>query len=92
MRKQRPRLGLPCSRVLPATLVAGLVFLLLIPALPAQVITGQLTGKITDTSGTVVPGVQVTVKQTDTGVTRTVESNSERCYTATLLPPGVTRS
>ena len=83
------RLGLPCSRLLAATLVAALVAFLLFPVLPAQVITGQLTGRITDTSGAVVPGVQVTVKQTNTGVTRTVETNNEGYYTATLLPPGV---
>ncbi len=81
------RLTLPCSRMPPATLVAALVALLLIPVLPAQVITGQLTGRITDTSGAVVPGVQVTVKQTNTGVTRTAETNNEEYYTAALLPP-----
>lgn len=72
MLKHVRTLGLPCFRLLQATLVAALVALLLIPVLPAQVITGQLTGRITDTSGAVVPGVQVTVKQTSTAVTRTV--------------------
>lgn len=87
MRKVSGGFGLP-RRLLPATLVATLVALLLIPVLPAQVITGQLTGRITDTSGAVVPGVQVTIKQTNTGVTRTAETNNEGYYTATLLPPG----
>jgi hypothetical protein len=73
--------------VLPATLVA-IVALSLVPVLPSQVITGQLTGRITDSSGAVVPGVQVTVKQTNTGITRTAETNDEGYYTATLLPPG----
>jgi hypothetical protein len=73
--------------VLPATLVA-IVALSLVPVLPSQVITGQLTGRITDSSGAVVPGVQVTVKQTNTGISRTAETNDEGYYTATLLPPG----
>lgn len=66
-----------------------LVALVLIPVLYAQVITGQLTGRITDTSGAVVPGVKVTVKQTHTGITRTAETNNGGYYTATLLPPGI---
>lgn len=66
-----------------------LVALVLIPVLYAQVITGQLTGRITDTSGAVVSGVKVTVKQTHTGITRTAETNNGGYYTATLLPPGI---
>lgn len=88
MRQDLRKFGLPCSRMPSAMLVAALVALLLIPVVHAQVITGQLTGRITDTSGAVVPGVQVTVKQTNTGVTRTEETNNEGYYTATLLPPG----
>lgn len=74
--------------LLPGTLLAVFAALFLIPVLAAQVITGQLTGRVTDPSGAVVPGVQVTVKQTETGVTRTAETNNEGYYTATLLPPG----
>ena len=88
MRRDLRRCGLRCSCMRTASLVVAFVALLLIPALPAQVITGQLTGRITDTSGAVVPNVQVNVKQTNTGVTRTAETNNEGYYTATLLPPG----
>ena len=33
--------------------------------------TGELTGRVTDESGAVLPGVTVTATQTDTGFTRT---------------------
>jgi hypothetical protein len=58
------------------------------PLMHGQVITGQLTGRIIDPTGSVVPGVQVAVKQTGTGAIRTVETNDEGYYTAPLLPPG----
>ncbi|MFL6416149.1 MAG: carboxypeptidase regulatory-like domain-containing protein, partial [Bryobacteraceae bacterium] len=58
------------------------------PDLKAQVITGQITGRITDASGAVVADVQVKVTQTATGVSRTVQTNAEGYYTAPLLAPG----
>ena len=36
----------------------------------AQVPTGQISGRVTDTSGAVLPGVDVTVTQTSTGQVR----------------------
>jgi len=72
----------------PVTLVAAVVALLLMPVLSAQVITGQLTGRITDSTGAVLPAVKVTLKQVNTGLTRTAETNNEGYYTAALLPPG----
>jgi len=86
MRQDLRRRGLPRSWMRMAWL---LVAFILVPVLPAQVITGQLTGRITDTSGAVVPSVQVIVKQNNTGATRTTETNDEGYYTATLVPPGV---
>ena len=40
--------------------------------------TAQLNGRVTDESGAVLPGVTVTVTQTDTGFTRTVVTEGER--------------
>ena len=37
----------------------------------AQLSTADLTGRVTDSSGAVLPGVTVTVTQTDTGLVRT---------------------
>ncbi len=60
--------------------------LLAAPGLFAQ--TGQITGRITDPAGAVVPGAQVTITASDTGVSRTTESNSDGYYTAPSLLPG----
>ena len=57
-------------------------------AASAQETTGTITGVTTDQSGAVLPGVTVTVKNTGTGLTRTVVTNEAGIYTAGLLPIG----
>ena len=47
------------------------VALFLTSALAYAQATAQLSGRVTDESGGVLPGVTVTVIQTDTGFTRT---------------------
>ena len=54
----------------------------------AQETTGTITGVTTDQSGEVVPGVTVTIRNTGTGLTRTVVTNTTGNYTASLLPIG----
>ena len=54
----------------------------------AQETTGTITGTTTDQSGAVLPGVSVTLKNTDTGIIRTVVTNEAGLYTASLLPIG----
>jgi hypothetical protein len=46
-----------------------------------QVDEGAITGTIQDTSGAVVPGAQVTLVNTDQGITLTVRSNGSGGYT-----------
>src|SRR5262245_23004541 len=58
-------------------------------AASAQETTGTITGTTTDQTGGVLPGVSVTVKNTETGTTRTVVTNVAGLYTASLLPIGV---
>ena len=78
-----------CGSLQAIVFVASVLF----PAVVGQVITGQITGRITDASGAVVPGVRIIVSQTEIGVTRTVEANNEGYYTAAgLLPPAPTNS
>jgi len=55
---------------------------------PAQIITGEMSGTVTDSSGAVVPGASVTVSSESTGATRTVESGSGGEFVLTALPPG----
>jgi hypothetical protein len=50
--------------------------------------TAQVTGRISDASGAVVPGAQVTITNQKTGLTRESVSNGEGYFTIPLLPPG----
>ena len=58
-------------------------------AASAQETTGTITGITTDQTGGVLPGVSVTIKNTETGTTRTVVTNDTGTYTVSLLPIGV---
>src|SRR5262249_33748092 len=50
--------------------------------------TAQISGTVKDQSGAVLPGVEVTVRQTDTGATRTAVSNETGSYILSNLPIG----
>src|SRR5436189_6288661 len=54
----------------------------------AQVTTGTISGVVQDTSGAVIPGVSVTVKNLDTGIARSVTTDERGRYTAPNLTPG----
>jgi hypothetical protein len=54
----------------------------------SQAANGNIEGTIRDTSGAVLPGVTVTVTNTDTGAQRVVVSNDSGIYRAVLLPLG----
>jgi hypothetical protein len=69
--------------MLPRILVASLLF-----ACAASAQTAQLSGRITDTSGAVVPAAKVTVRSASTGAEREVQTNDLGLYTVPLLPPG----
>jgi hypothetical protein len=69
------------------------VFLLLGVWLAAAVGFGQLgvgtiTGRVTDTSGAVVPDAQITIVNTDTNFTFTSRTNSEGLFRVPSLQPG----
>ncbi|MCC6860766.1 MAG: carboxypeptidase regulatory-like domain-containing protein [Bryobacterales bacterium] len=56
--------------------------------LAAQTSNASVSGRIKDTTGAVIPGATVSVKNTDTNVIRTSESNAEGIYTIPNLIPG----
>ncbi len=57
---------------------AVLALLLAIPlAAVAQVTTATIVGTVTDPGGATVPGAQVTARNVDTGLTRTVTSGED---------------
>jgi len=56
--------------------------------LHAQTFRGTILGTVTDSSGGAVPGATVTIKNLDTGLTRTVSTSDDGSYSAPELPIG----
>ena len=56
--------------------------------LAAQAVTGTILGTITDSSGAVMPGTTVTLRNIGTGLTRTVTTDAAGEYTVPSLPTG----
>jgi hypothetical protein len=54
----------------------------------AQLSTAQLSGRVTDESGAVLPGVTVTATQTDTGFVRSAVTDGSGGYVLSNLPLG----
>ena len=54
----------------------------------AQVTTGDITGRVTDPEGKVVPGATLTVTNKANGASRTATTNDSGDYTVSQLPPG----
>jgi hypothetical protein len=75
------------TRFLRSVGIGGFVLLLISSPALAQA-TAQLTGRVTDESSAVLPGVAVTATQTDTGLTRTAFTDAEGAYVITNLPTG----
>src|SRR6476660_3430771 len=63
------------------------IFILSCASLLAQS-TAQISGTVRDQTGAVLPGVEVTVTQTDTGLMRSVVTNETGSYTMPNLPVG----
>ena len=76
-------------RLLPA-LLAGLILMAAAPSVAfAQAVTGTLLGTVTDSSGAVVSGAQVTITNQNTGFTRSVKTDTIGEYTVPSIPTGV---
>ncbi|WP_306589532.1 TonB-dependent receptor [Geothrix sp. 21YS21S-4] len=63
---------------------------LLVAAAPlmSQGVSAQLGGRVLDTKGAGLAGATVTIRNTETGLTRTTQTNADGRYLATLLPVG----
>jgi hypothetical protein len=59
-----------------------------VPAAEAQTFRGMILGTVTDSSGGAVAGATVTIKNVDTGLTRTVSTTDDGSYAAPELPIG----
>src|SRR5919107_2157824 len=55
----------------------------------AQLETGQITGRVTDPNGAVVPGAAVAVKSVENGAVRNATADEEGTYSVTNLLPGL---
>jgi hypothetical protein len=75
------------ARLLTLTLSCMLVVGSVAPA-DAQVTTGSIVGTVKDTSGGVLPGVNVTAINIDTNFSRSEVSNQRGEYSLQFLPPG----
>ena len=58
--------------------IVGLLIILMLPlAVDAQVAGGSIAGRVTDSNGAVLPGAQVAIRNTATGVTTQLVANDE---------------
>jgi hypothetical protein len=79
--------------VVSASFLAGLALILFASAplaVHAQSLAagGAIEGTITDESGAVLPGVNVTIRNTGTGIVRETHTDPKGVYRAPLLPVG----
>src|SRR6202047_5336747 len=68
-------------------LTIGISLVVSLP-LQAQVAGGTLSGRTADTSGVIVPNAEVEIKNSATGITKTIATSTEGYYTAPNLLPG----
>jgi Carboxypeptidase regulatory-like domain/TonB dependent receptor len=67
---------------------AAVLTSLLIVRASAQTATGDITGRVLDANGAVVPNAKVTVRNAGTGQAREATTNGDGDYTVTQLSPG----
>src|SRR5215467_14895591 len=68
--------------------VAGLLFLNISMAVMLAQSTAQISGAVKDQTGAVLPGVEVTMTQADTGFKRTAVTDETGLYNIPSLPVG----
>ena len=75
------------ERILTYSLLALLLLVLTCGAVFGQA-TAQISGAVQDQSGAVLPGVEVTATQTETGIARKTVTNETGSYVLPNLPLG----
>src|SRR5207249_1802750 len=68
--------------------VTFVLFFLCVSASQAQIGTATITGRVTDATGAVVPGVAVTVVNTDTNFQFVTTTNADGLFRVQSLQPG----
>src|SRR5829696_7704975 len=74
-------------QVVLTTLARSVLMLLTLAPLALAQGTGEITGTITDATGSIVPGASVRVTNTATGAERNAISNEAGVYSVPALPP-----
>jgi carboxypeptidase family protein len=82
------RLTPKSSLARPILLGLALALSLLPAQVAAQAVTGTILGRVVDSTGGAVPGVPITLVHTETGFSRTVNTDAAGEYTAPSLPTG----
>src|SRR6185369_12793964 len=76
------------NRIIPytaCTLLIGMAFLI---SAMAQSADGSISGTVTDPSGAAIPGADVAIVNTATGVSRTLTTNDSGFFSVPNLLPG----
>ena len=81
-------LGAISTMTVRLVIILALLALSLSPRIYAQVAGATLSGTITDQSGSAVAGARVSIRNTDTGVSTDVTTNTSGFYSAPNLLPG----
>src|SRR3954471_3193434 len=71
-----------------AAAIAALVFVVHAAPAQAQTFRGTIRGMVVDTTGAVVPGVTVLIRNSNTGFERTLVTDDDGIYIAPELPIG----
>ncbi len=66
----------------------GIVAVLALSSTAFGQATAQISGTVQDPTGALIPGVEVTVTQTETGASRLAVTNETGSYVLTSLPLG----
>jgi hypothetical protein len=80
--------AIPLPRARRVLALLGSIALLAAPVAAAQVATGSMVGTVNDSSGQVVPGAQVTVRDVNRNTTTILTTDGSGVYTAPFLVPG----
>ena len=68
--------------------MAGILLLLTASLAMAQLTTGNISGTVTDQSGGAIPGASVTLRNVETGISRSTATGANGRYEAPNLPVG----
>src|SRR5262249_20559421 len=76
------------KRILAFLVLSSFLSLVICVTVGAQSTTAQISGTVKDQSGAVLPGVEITATQTETGATRMTISSEAGSYVLPNLPVG----